>query len=28
LLHPMDATGAVDVVFQHLSQELAPYQAT
>jgi adenylate kinase len=28
LLHPMDASGAVDVVFQHLSQELAPYRAT
>jgi adenylate kinase len=28
LLFPMDASGAVDVVFQHLSQELAPYRAT
>ena len=28
LLHPMDASGAVEVVFQHLSQELAPYRAT
>jgi len=28
LLHPMDASGAVDVVFRHLSQELAPYRAT
>jgi adenylate kinase family enzyme len=28
LLLPMDASGAVDVVFQHLSQELAPYRAT
>jgi len=27
LLFPMDASGAVDVVFQHLSQELAPYRA-
>jgi len=28
LLHPMDASGAVNVVFQHLSQELAAYRAT
>jgi hypothetical protein len=28
LLHPIDASGAMDVVFQHLSQELAPYRAT
>jgi adenylate kinase len=28
LLLPLDASGAVDVVFQHLSQELAPYRAT
>jgi len=28
LLFPMDASGAADVVFQHLSQELAPYRAT
>ena len=28
LLFPMDASGAVDVVFQHLSQELAPYRVT
>jgi adenylate kinase len=28
LLHPMDASSAVDVVFQHLSQELTPYRAT
>jgi adenylate kinase len=28
LLHPMDASGAVDVVFQHLSRELEPYRAT
>ena len=27
LLFPMDASGAADVVFQHLSQELAPYRA-
>jgi len=27
LLFPMDASGAVDDVFQHLSQELAPYRA-
>jgi adenylate kinase len=27
LLFPMDASGAMDVVFQHLSQELAPYRA-
>lgn len=27
LLFPMDASGAVDVVFRHLSQELATYQA-
>jgi adenylate kinase len=27
LLFSMDASGAVDVVFQHLSQELAPYRA-
>lgn len=26
LLSPVDASGAVDVVFQHLSQVLAPYQ--
>mgnify|MGYP001605319075 CR=1 FL=1 len=26
LLSPLDASGAVDVVFQHLSQVLAPYQ--
>ena len=24
----LDGSGAVDVVFQHLSQELAPYRAT
>jgi len=28
LLFSLDASGAVDVVFQHLSQELAPYRAT
>jgi adenylate kinase len=28
LLSPVDASGAVDVVFQHLSQELAPYRVT
>jgi adenylate kinase len=28
LLFPMDASGAVDVVYQHLSQELAPYRVT
>ena len=28
LLVPLDGSGAVDVVFQHLSQELAPYRAT
>ena len=28
LLFPMDASGEVDVVFRHLSQELATYQAT
>jgi adenylate kinase len=28
LLFPMDASGAVDVVSEHLSQELAPYRAT
>ena len=28
LLFPMDASGAVDVVSQHLSKELAQYQAT
>lgn len=28
LLFPMDASGGVDAVFRHLSQELAPYQAT
>ena len=28
LLLPLDGSGAVDVVFQHLSQELAPYRAT
>jgi adenylate kinase len=27
LLFPMDASGGVDVVFGHLSQELAQYQA-
>jgi adenylate kinase len=27
LLFPIDASGAVDVVFQHLSQGLAPYRA-
>lgn len=27
LLSPVDASGAVDVVFQHLSQMLAPYRA-
>jgi adenylate kinase len=27
LLLPMDASGGVDVVYQHLSQELAPYRA-
>lgn len=27
LLSPVDASGAVDVVFQHLSQVLAPYRA-
>ena len=28
LLSPVDASGAADVVFQHLSQELAPYRVT
>ena len=28
LLFPMDASGAVDAVFRHLAQELAPYQGT
>jgi len=28
LLFPMDASGAVEDVFRHLSQELAPYRAT
>jgi adenylate kinase len=28
LLLQLDGSGAVDVVFQHLSQELAPYRAT
>ena len=28
LLSPVDASGAVDVVFQQLSQELAPYRVT
>jgi adenylate kinase len=28
LLFQLDGSGAVDVVFQHLSQELAPYRAT
>jgi adenylate kinase len=28
LLLQLDGSGAVDVVFQHLSQELAPYQVT
>jgi len=28
LLSPMDASGAVDMVFQHLSQSLAPYRMT
>jgi hypothetical protein len=27
-LFPMDASGAVDSVFRHLSQELAPYRGT
>jgi adenylate kinase len=27
LLLPVDASGAVDIVFRHLSQELAPYRA-
>jgi adenylate kinase len=27
LLFPMDASGGVDVVFRHLSQELAQYRA-
>jgi len=26
LLSPVDASGAVDVVFQHLSEALAPYR--
>jgi adenylate kinase len=28
LLFPMDASGAVDIVSEHLSQELAPYRVT
>lgn len=28
LLFPMNASGAVDAVFRHLAQELAPYQGT